>query len=463
MPFPNYHTGRVRNPDLFARIVVLKTTKEGILIKGGPLKSNPQGPSKRQAFWFPKNKFTPSQARKWLKDKNIKIILFEKATNTTSTQSMRVILDCVKLQAEKYNILDLIPPGILNEIKEKDKHPFFQLYSICHEGMSKPKLLGRTSKPISWSRQAIQSIKNIITKGVKLFKGHSNDDNSIKGRRELGKIIHSFDQEINGKLHHLAITYHPENVREEVKNYDMCSQEADWNLIESAGNLVAETIEKLTAVVLGKSQDNPPAFAGAKKLGMIQAFEAVETKEKKTMTYEEIRDELLKFSRSSGERINLIKGLLNDFGLHPRHIFTLEQLKEDHDFSKFFQEKDELTEKKSTLEKQLEVLQDENKKLERNVLIKDAKIRLINIAKDMQLQEPQIKFVEDQFNENQEDLTDEGLKQFVESQKGIIKKVMSYHGNTEDIPLETSDGMTKDPKDLTKKENNPILTEDFNV
>lgn len=381
-----------------------------------------------------------------------------------------IILDCIKIQAEKFDIISMIPNDVLEEIKKKDEHPFFQLYSICHEGISKPKLLGKTSRPISWTRQAIQSIKNIVTKGIKLFKGHTNNDNSTEGRREIGEIVHSFDKEIDGKLHHLAITYHPENVREEVKDYDICSQEAEWNLIESAGNLIAEKIEELTSVVLGKSQDKAPAFNGARKLAMVQAFSDTIIKEKpketKTMTYDEIRDELLKFSRSTGERINLIKGMINDFGIHPRHIFTIEQLREDHDFGLHFKEKDTLAKETDKLKKEIETLKGDNKKLERNVLIKDAKIRLNNIAKEMQLPETHIKFVEDQFTEEQEDLTDDGLKQFVESQKGIIKKVMSYSGLTENIPVESSDGIAPKPddsKDLTKKANNPILTEDFDL
>jgi hypothetical protein len=378
--------------------------------------------------------------------------------------STRIILDWVRLQAEKFDILNMIPPEILKEIKNKDNHPFFQLYSICHEGTSKPKLLGRTSKPISWPRQAVQSIKKIITKGVKLFKGHTNDDNSTDGRREIGEIIHSFEQEIDGKLHHLAITYHPESVREEVKDYDVCSQEADWNLIESAGNLIAETIDNLSAVVLGKAQENAPAFEGAKKLAMVQAFEAEATKkETKTMTYEEIRDELFKFSRGTGERINLVKGMINDFGIHPRHIFTLDQLKDDHDFGPHFKEMDVIKEEKEELIKKINDLEANNKTLERNSLVKDAKMRLTNIAKELQLPESQIKFVEEQFTENQDDLSDDGLKKFVESQTELFKKVKSFDDVGEQISLGTSDGLNKDTKDLTKKENNPILNEDFDI
>ena len=38
------------------------------MIYGGPLKSDPRGPTKVQSIRFPKDKFTPKQAKKWLKD-----------------------------------------------------------------------------------------------------------------------------------------------------------------------------------------------------------------------------------------------------------------------------------------------------------------------------------------------------------------------------------------------------------
>lgn len=38
------------------------------MLYGGPLKTDPKGPTKVQAIRFPKDKFTPKQAKKWLKD-----------------------------------------------------------------------------------------------------------------------------------------------------------------------------------------------------------------------------------------------------------------------------------------------------------------------------------------------------------------------------------------------------------
>lgn len=78
-PYPNYHAARVKSPGLFLRVRVMQTTKEGIMIYGGPLKTKPGGATEMQSIRFPKSKFTAAQAKKWLTDHKQKYILFEPA------------------------------------------------------------------------------------------------------------------------------------------------------------------------------------------------------------------------------------------------------------------------------------------------------------------------------------------------------------------------------------------------
>ena len=79
-PFPNEHAARIANPNLFVSIVQLEKLPNGIRILGGSLKTDPQGSGKPQSYRFPRTKFTPTEAKTWLKDHDIKIILFEDAT-----------------------------------------------------------------------------------------------------------------------------------------------------------------------------------------------------------------------------------------------------------------------------------------------------------------------------------------------------------------------------------------------
>ncbi len=82
-PFLNEHAARIASPNLFERIVQLEKLPNGVRILGGPLKTDPQGSGKPQSYRFPREKFTPTEAKTWLKDHDIKFILFEDATGET--------------------------------------------------------------------------------------------------------------------------------------------------------------------------------------------------------------------------------------------------------------------------------------------------------------------------------------------------------------------------------------------
>jgi len=81
LPFANEHAARLRAPGGFVRIRQLWARK-GIRALGGPLKSDPSGPSKVQTLRFNRHKFTVKQAKAWLREHGYKPILFEPATGT---------------------------------------------------------------------------------------------------------------------------------------------------------------------------------------------------------------------------------------------------------------------------------------------------------------------------------------------------------------------------------------------
>ncbi|MCK4520975.1 MAG: hypothetical protein KAU20_00240, partial [Nanoarchaeota archaeon] len=87
MPFPNFHAARVKSPDSFQNIVVLKTLPNGVMIYGGRLKG--ETTSTAQAYRFPKSRFSAEQAKSWLKSHDIKVILFEKAEKSDQDDVLR--------------------------------------------------------------------------------------------------------------------------------------------------------------------------------------------------------------------------------------------------------------------------------------------------------------------------------------------------------------------------------------
>lgn len=71
MPYINFHAARVKDPSLFKKIVMLKELPNGIQIYGGPLKEGENSSTTEQTYRFPVDKFSPAQAKAWLKEHNI--------------------------------------------------------------------------------------------------------------------------------------------------------------------------------------------------------------------------------------------------------------------------------------------------------------------------------------------------------------------------------------------------------
>lgn len=350
----------------------------------------------------------------------------------------------IQLQAYSQNdIIKKIPPDILAEIKSKDEHPFFQMYSVCHEGKSIPKIEGKGYKPITWYRKAIQSIKNVMKKGIKFFNGH-NTTNDNQDKQELGQVIHSFEEEIEGKLHSVSIGYFPPNTRDIAKNMDICSQEAEWNLVEVAGELIADACEAVTGIALANSENSTPAFKDAKRLAFVQAFENIspvgetksgeDLKEKKQMTFAELKTEI--------KNLNVM----------PHQLFTLDEIKDDKEFGKAYEEiKAKDTEIQAKI-KELEDFKTKNGELNRSIQLQSAKGVLSDLCKENKLTDNITKFVNEMYEANKdklEDLSNEGLKSFVESQTKIYQLANNTtQENTQTLP--TGDDVNEDKNPLLK-------------
>lgn len=79
VPYENYHAARLKDPDLFSKILVI-WTKQGIMAYGGQLKSDPRGGWVTQTLRFKASVWTVTEAKKWLKEHKYAVILFEKAS-----------------------------------------------------------------------------------------------------------------------------------------------------------------------------------------------------------------------------------------------------------------------------------------------------------------------------------------------------------------------------------------------
>lgn len=125
MPYPNEHSARIRNPgdfqkDSFRR----KNITTGIDIIVGRLKGKTS--TTTQAYRFKSNKYTVSQAKKWLKDNKVKYILFEPATGEKKSLKGENMITRALFQIEDV------------EIRETDGKNTITGYAAVFEKLSVP-------------------------------------------------------------------------------------------------------------------------------------------------------------------------------------------------------------------------------------------------------------------------------------------------------------------------------------
>lgn len=186
-------------------------------------------------------------------------------------------------------ILSLIDPVRLQEIRANDPHPLFRAYSIGHEGESTGALVGIGKVVKRWVRSLIQELANKVSIGTKAFFGHSTD-NSHSGRTVVGELVGKTLKTINDKLHAIGILYIGKEHRD--KNLDISSIEADaeFEITNFGKNINADVVKvhEVSGIALSSSLFQSPGFPGATLQAQIQEFATLEGGEK--MTVEEIKN-----------------------------------------------------------------------------------------------------------------------------------------------------------------------------
>lgn len=190
MPYANEHSARVSNPDkydTFAR----KTIAPGVDVILG-IKN---GKSEVQAYRFDKDKFTPEQAKKWLKDHDIKYIAFEPAKDEKKEES----------KPEKLIRYFNAPVETRNFVKNDDGS--FEVSGVIALASGTwtdsnirtpcfypPEILERKFEIIDnglWSRHS-GGVPRDITEKIGVFEDEGYDP-SVKGRR-VKLILHGATQ-----------------------------------------------------------------------------------------------------------------------------------------------------------------------------------------------------------------------------------------------------------------------------
>ncbi len=358
------------------------------------------------------------------------------------------------------DILSLVPMEVLNGIRARDPHPFLQAYSICHEGVSTPTLLGDVARPIRWTRRAVQSIKGALLRGLKFFSGH-NADNSTENREVLGEVVWDGQREIDGALHHVVVGYFPD--KERVIDKDICSQEGEWNFVEEAGRWFADKLHRMTGIALSSSVRDKPAFDGARRLAMIQALDEDE-EAPKGRKREERRVSKLDLSTASFDDIVTELKARKTF---PHQLFTVEEVQADVAFKPVFDESARLKATVAERDATIKKLTDEKTVSDGALRASTARGRYDAFVGAMKLTPRQKTFLQKAYPSKIADASDEALKAFIATKLEDFKSVALALDVKEELPGQGSaeeEGQEREEvqkDDLTKAKNNPLLEEDM--
>lgn len=433
MPYPNEHAARIKSPGLFIKDSMRsKNLAEGIRLIVGKLQTMPDKMTS-QAYRFNKAIFSAAQARKWLSDNNVKYISFEAALKNIQSMEREIKLQCYRIQLSPQEIKSNIPINIMADIKEKDQHPYFRAYSVMHEGIASPRVIGENNAlPTKWTRKVIQASKNILKRGVQFFIGH-NSDNSTNGRQSIGEVVATFQKLIGEKLHNIAIGYFPDRL--EADKYNICSIEGNILAQDYPDYSIVKDIKNISGIALGNASYGKPAFPGAIYLGAIQAFD-------------DNGDDVPPSKNNKGKEITMtfedVKKAIRDMNIFPHQLYTEDDLKNDTSFSKIFDNVAKAAkEGMITKSEHDEIISAKTKEIEK--LVKDVSLVTAHdkLKKSLPegLTESQKTFIDKKFKpENMDELTDESIKTFVTDAIKEYSEYASLFGGSKQLENNVNSG-----------------------
>lgn len=199
-------------------------------------------------------------------------------------------------QMAENEVLSMISSDTLARIKQNDPHPSFKVFSIGHEGTSRPaSVIGVGAKMVRWARDVVVQMFNQIKSGLEVFKGHEQGTNSHDGRHSIGEVVGKTMKDINGVLHTLGAVYiKPEHRNEKL---DVASLEGIVEFGDRVdGDVDVLNVKSITGLAVDDGDVNRPAMPGATLQASLQMFTQINEREFQQMdlTKEQVKEAVLK-------------------------------------------------------------------------------------------------------------------------------------------------------------------------
>ena len=189
-----------------------------------------------------------------------------------------------------------------------------------------------------------------------LYEAHAPGEDS---RNIVGNIVASTKKVIKGVTHAIGIAYiNNYGTRKKISSgeFDACSLEANV-LFEKSENLfryIVRDVKELFGIALCNSEVNPPGFADAKILAVVNAMAENDDEEERARSNKQ--------SKGDGMvTINDVKDYIREHGVAPNVLFSTEQLTQDAKVKDMLNNEianktDELKKKQTELEAELKPL-----------------------------------------------------------------------------------------------------------
>jgi len=342
---------------------------------------------------------------------------------------MKISIQALELAMTPEELTKSISEEKLKQIKGKG---VLQAYTLAHEGKSQPKVLGDEPQLLKWTRAVIHRLAEKIKTGTKFFIGHGAETNDHEGRKTVGEVLTSFVKEIGGKLATVIVGHFPN--KEIVDPYDICSMEAD---IQTEDDIVGD-INDVSGIALGNSHKDSPAFPGALRLSTVQCFGETtikpgEGEKEVALTFEEV------------------KAAVRSMNIYPRQLFTEDDLKQDRTFGKVFESNETLKAENERLLKDNTEIAAKSKEAIRKTAISDSEASLNKLMEEGYT-DKQKSYIKTQFDpEKVEDLSDDGLKKFLEESKVKFAETAKLFGVTDSVKPKSETSTTEDGKDMEEQ------------
>lgn len=299
-------------------------------------------------------------------------------------------------------------------------------------------------KPLHWTKAVVRRLTSNIQAGAKFFVGHGVS-NSHDGRTEVGEVLTSFVKEIKGKLSSIVVGWFPE--KESVATMDVCSIEANVEVDDYNGYV--NDVNEVSAIALGNSSVDSPAFPGAMRLASVQCFEGDENKPKS--------------NPGEGDEVTFrdVQDFIKERNVFVHQLYNEQDLKDDREFGSLFTAVAEKDKQIADLEKQIADQKTAVADSEKKAKVATAKDRFDGLVPD-DLTAKQKAFIASRFDASTiAELSDDEVKKYIENERkefaetaklfGVTESDQSGNGGDSDSGDDTGDEGDSSPEEAALK------------